>query len=256
MASEKQIAANRRNSDKSPGPGNTQSTRYNATRHSLLSVGVTELDIAEGYQKILADLMREKNPVGVIETHRVRCMALDVVRQRRAQRFEAEYITEQLNPPKFETDPNDPLLALSVRMVDPGIPATLRLDAIQHSVTVFQRYESFFAKQLTRNEHELERAQRLRQGERLPAPAAIEINVHADSETIDSEAAGPGNCGAASTMPETSPGPLSEANHADEAPDNAAPAVSPSSHVDSVDRERSSAREPLWQKPRPGAAWS
>jgi hypothetical protein len=254
MASEKQIAANRQNAKKSPGPGNTESTRFNATKHGLVSAGVTELDDGEAYQRILADLMREKNPSGVIETHRVRCMALDVVRQTRAQRLEAEFITAQLNPPTFERD-NNPLLALQIREVDPGIPATLRLDATQYLVTVYQRYEGFFSSDLSRNERELERSQRMRHGERLPAPASIEINIRADTE-IDSTAAGPGECHVTSTLQETLPSPLPEANRADEAPDDAAPAASDSSPADSVDRERNSAPEALWQKARPKPIWS
>ncbi|PYX34346.1 MAG: hypothetical protein DMG80_02540 [Acidobacteria bacterium] len=250
MASEKQIAANRQNAKKSPGPGNTESTRFNAIKHGLLAAGVTELDDAEGYQRILADLMREKNPVGVIETHRVRCMALDVVRQTRAQRLEAEFITSQLNPATLERE-SDPLLALQRRELDPGIPATLRLDATQYLVTVYQRYEGFFSNDLSRNERELERSQRMRHGERLPAPAAIEITVRADTET-----AGPGECLATSNLQETLPSPLPEAIRADEAPNEAGPAASPSSSSDSVDRERSSAPEPLWQKARPKPIWS
>jgi hypothetical protein len=257
MASEKQIAANRQNAKNSPGPGNTDSTRFNATKHSLLSEGVTELDDAEGYPLLLAELMREKNPVGVLETHRVRCMALDIVRLRRAQRLEAEYITEQLNPPNFETDSNSPLLWKSdIRLVDRGLPASLRLDAVAALVRTYQRYEGFFANDLSRNERELERSQRMRHGERLPAPASIEINVRADTETRDSTAAGRRECRVTSTLQETLPRPLPEANRADEAPDDAAPAASASSPSDSVDRERNSAPDALWQKARPKPIWS
>jgi len=116
MATDKQITANRKNSEKSPGPGNTISTRFNAQKHGLLASGVTELDDAEGYQQMLADLMREKNPVGVIETYRVKCIALDIVRLTRAQRLEAEYITAQLNPATFESESEkDSLQALVKR---------------------------------------------------------------------------------------------------------------------------------------------
>jgi hypothetical protein len=249
MASEKQIAANRQNAKKSAGPKNTESTRFNATRHGLLSAGLTELDDAEGYERILADLMREKKPVGVIETHRVKCMALDVVKQLRAQRLEAEFITAQLNPPTFERDSKNDLLALGIREVDPGIPATLRLDAVQYLVTVYQRYESFFSNDLSRNERELERSQRMRHGERLPAPATIELTVRADTQTIDSTTAGP--VGGA-TLQDTLPSPLPEANRADEA----APAASPFSFLGSVDYEQSSATVALWQRARPKPIWS
>ena len=62
--SKKKVAANRINGQKSHGPTNTTSTRFNATKHGLLAVGITELDDADGYHSILGDLIREKNPVG------------------------------------------------------------------------------------------------------------------------------------------------------------------------------------------------
>ena len=98
MPSEKQIAANRRNSKMAGGPNNTDSTRYNAAKHGLYSDGVTKTDEAEGYPRILAELMREKNPVGVLDTHRVECMARDIVRRRRAQQWESMLVSRYVPP--------------------------------------------------------------------------------------------------------------------------------------------------------------
>jgi len=260
MATKKQIASNRKNSTKSTGPCNTMSTRFNAQKHGLLAFGVTELDDAEGYQRILADLMREKNPVGVIETHRVKCMALDIVRLTRAQRLETEYITAQLNPATFERDSENnlqPLLKLALpKMLDPGIPAHLRFDIVQHLVTIFQRYEGFFANDLSRNERELERSQRMRLGERLPAPAAIKVPVRAGTETIESVGAGPLDGSAMATLPETLPSPLPKANPAEELPAGAIVAASPCSPSASVDHERNSEPKGLWRKTAPKPIWS
>ena len=261
MATKKQITANRDNSTKSTGPCNTMSTRFNAQKHALLASGVTELDDAEGYQRILADLMREKNPVGVIETYRVKCMALDIIRLTRAQRLEAEYITAQLNPATFESESEkDSLQALLKRalpkMLDPGIPAALQIEAVQHLVTIFQRYEAFFANDLVRNERELERSQRMRLGERLAAPAAIEVPVRAGTETIESMGAGPLDGSAMATLPETLPSPLPKANPAEELPGGAVVAASPCSPSASVDHERNSEPKGLWRKTAPKPIWS
>ena len=54
--------SNRLNSGKSTGPENTNSTRFNATKHGLLAAGVTELDDAEGYRATLHELVKEKDP--------------------------------------------------------------------------------------------------------------------------------------------------------------------------------------------------
>lgn len=60
--------ANRLNGRKSHGPGDTTNTRFNATKHGLLCVGVTELDDVEGYKTQLREMMDEKKPVGIVET--------------------------------------------------------------------------------------------------------------------------------------------------------------------------------------------
>ena len=89
----KRTSANRRNSKKSTGPTNTSSTRFNAAKHGLLSVGITELDDADEYGTILRDLTKEKDPRGPVEASYVESAALDMVRLRRARRLEAEFIT-------------------------------------------------------------------------------------------------------------------------------------------------------------------
>ncbi len=175
--SDKKIAANRLNGRKSRGPKNTTSTRWNATKHGLLAAGVTELDDAEGYRKMLLDLVKELSPVGTIETYLVESVALDMVRCQRARRWEAEYITEVLNPPIQSVMCELP----SPFQVDPGLPAVMKPDSVQRLVSVYQRYESTYAHQVFRYVHELERLQRTRQGERLPAPVTLDVSVHHDT---------------------------------------------------------------------------
>jgi hypothetical protein len=185
--SDKKISANRSNGQRSHGPKNTVSTRFNATKHGLLAVGITQLDDAEGYRMILNDLMREKAPLGQVETFLVESVALDMVRWQRARRLEAEYITSELNPPLRAPDPiGDVDLLLEGEVLDPGLPAAISAETAHRLVSVFQRYESFFANRLFRTLHELERLQRMRQGERLPAPAAMDVSVHAGTGAVDS----------------------------------------------------------------------
>jgi hypothetical protein len=175
--SEKKIAANRLNGRKSRGPKNTTSTRFNATKHGLLALGITELDDAEGYRNTLSGLEKEFNPVGLIEMFLVESAAVEMVRLRRARRLEAEYITEVLNPP-IESGPMCELPSLF--HVDPGLPALMKLPSVQALVSVHQRYESPIVHRLFRTLHELERLQRIRRGERVPvpAPAPLDVSVH------------------------------------------------------------------------------
>jgi hypothetical protein len=178
--SERKIAANRRNGRKSKGPKNTKSTRANATKHGLLAVGVTELDDVEGYRNMLRDLIKESNPVGTIEMFLVESAAVEMVRLRRARRLEAEYLTEILNPP-IESGLMCELPPLV--QVDPGLPSVMKLQSVQPLVSVFQRYESTIAHRLFRTLHELERLQRIRRGEKISAPAALDVNIHHDTGT-------------------------------------------------------------------------
>ena len=202
MTSKKKVATNRINGRKSHGPKNTTSTRFNAAKHGLLSAGITELDDAEGYRALLNDLREEKAPVGMLETLLVESVALDMMRLRRARRLEAEYITSELNPPTIQPSPFD-LPALSEpTILDPGLPPAIGFESGQRLVSVYQRYESTFAYRLFRTLHELERLQRMRSGERLPAPAVVDVSVHASAPSLPEALEKSSDTGMANPVPE------------------------------------------------------
>jgi len=184
--------ANRRNSKNSTGPNDTSSTRFNAIKHGLLSAGITELDDAERHRAVLRDLIdliKEKDPHGPVETFLVESAALDMVRLRRARRLEAEFITEALHPPVREAGVLENLDRLDEgTLVDPGLPATMHYEAVQRLVNTFQRYETAIATRLSRTLHELERVQRLRKGEQLPAPFAVDVTVNTNTSKADKPA--------------------------------------------------------------------
>jgi hypothetical protein len=181
--SERKIAANRINGRKSNGPTNTISTRFNATRHGLLAAGITELDDAEGYRALLNELRKEKAPVGIVETMYVESIALDIIRLQRARRLEAEYITSELNPPLYEPG-LDELDLFKGALLDPGLPGALSFGGAQRLVTIYQRYETNISIRLSRNFNELERLQRMRKGEKLPAPRIVDLRVHASESSL------------------------------------------------------------------------
>jgi hypothetical protein len=182
----KRSSANRGNSKKSTGPINTFSTRLNATKHGLLSAGISELDDADDYRSIMLDLTREKDPQGPLETFLVESAALDLIRLRRARRLEAEYITEVLHPPVREPSVLESLDRMDDgTLVDPGLPATMRYEGVQRLVSTFQRYETAIDLKLFRTLHELERTQRMRVGEKLPAPVAVDITLGVNGSKAD-----------------------------------------------------------------------
>jgi hypothetical protein len=181
--SEKKIAANRINGRKSHGPKNTTSTRFNATKHGLLALGITELDDAEGYHATLNGLIKDKNPVGEIEMYLVKAAAVEMVKWLRAERLEAEFITGELNPPETAHDPFAPKFGPVV--IDPGLPAAIGFESVQNLIKS-QRYGTSISNRLFRILHELERLQRMREGESLPAPAVVDVSVHAETGMADS----------------------------------------------------------------------
>jgi hypothetical protein len=176
--SEKQIAANRINALKSHGPTNTASTRTNATKHGLSAAGVTALDDAEGFLTMLSDLEKETNPVGTIEKFLVESAALEMVRLRRARRLEAQHIDGSLNPPYRTVVPTSSTYR---PQIDPGLPASIKLEDVHPLVKLYQKYEATGLQRFFRFVHELERLIRMRHGEQLPAPAALDVSVHQET---------------------------------------------------------------------------
>jgi hypothetical protein len=168
------VAANRQNAQKSTGPGNTVSTRYNAQKHGLLAVGVTELDDPTSYQALLTGLCSEFNPVGVVETFLVERMALAMLRVQRASRLEAEHVTAAMNPPITEGgvdwDEIASFAAGKVEVVDPGLPSLLSAATVEE-LDNFTRYETAHENRFHRAVNQLRQMQRDRQAVQPPATA-------------------------------------------------------------------------------------
>jgi hypothetical protein len=94
--------------------------------------------------------------------------------------LEAEFITAKINPPITKTEGGVPTEDLLGRVVvlDPGLPARLSAAAVDILCNKFQRYESAIENKLYRAVNALERLQRLRAGEDIPAPAVGDLAVH------------------------------------------------------------------------------
>jgi hypothetical protein len=182
---------NRRNAAKSTGPKDTTSTRFNAVKHGLLAEGVTELDAPESFPVFCAKLEAELKPVGEIESFLTRRIALGMVRLRRVTLLEAEFLTAQLNPPVTETQLS-PVNAIAEMdadqtvVLDPGIPARLAAAAADALVNTFSRYETAIENKLFRAMNQLERLQRLRRGEHVPAPVSADVGIHSGKELLAS----------------------------------------------------------------------
>ncbi len=186
--SDAKVSANRRNAKKSVGPNDTSSTRFNAVKHGLLSAGVTEIDDAGDFRETLRRL-------GVayleeLDDFLVERIALYMVRLRRTARLEAEFIRSVLHPPVYGASPLD-LPTFEAPMIDPGLPPSMGGKAVEELNRSYLRYESANENKLYRALNQLERIRRIRQGEHLPAPVAVDVAVHSESPGGDSAGAVP-----------------------------------------------------------------
>ena len=173
MASEKQRAANRENGKKGHGPKDTTRTRYNAIKHALTARGLTPLDDVQEYERLVQQLMLEERPNGVLNTELIKITALDIVRRRRAARFEADCITRMLNPEKREGNRLETVFpGLIGPVVDPGFPVEVGANAIQSLLTC-QRYEAGYTNRIFRAMDVVERRQRTGRGVGVPGPAGV-----------------------------------------------------------------------------------
>jgi hypothetical protein len=179
--SEKKLQANRANAKRSTGPKNTTVTRHNALRHGLRAASLSKLDYAAGYNELLQNLIEEKKPIGPIEMHFVQAIAFEMTRIPRARKMEADFIDE------WTYDPEPPLLYEGI--VEPKLRT--QRDVADTLVRTYQRYEHNFSAQLIKNLHELERLQRMRRGEAVSAPTAVDVNVHIGATKKKEDAAPP-----------------------------------------------------------------
>jgi hypothetical protein len=94
----------------------------------------------------------------------------------RALRLEASYITAEMRPPSEEQD--------GVAPITPGPELSTAISALSaiNLVSGFQRYETAIENKLYRAIHELERIQRMRKGEFVPAPQSLDVAIHSERE--------------------------------------------------------------------------
>jgi hypothetical protein len=183
--------SNRKNAQRSTGPRNTRSTRLNPVTHGLLARGITELDNSDAYESLIRRLTNAHHPVGDLEEFLIERIAFAMIRLRRAGRLEAEYITAEIHPPVISEGLE---CSMAPSVIDPGVPASVGALGANNLVSCFQRYETAIENRLYRAINQLERLQRARRGEFVPAPEALDVSVHADPGT-ESQRLDPGQQG-------------------------------------------------------------
>lgn len=193
MCSEKKRAANKENGKKSRGPKNTERTRFNATTHGLTAKGLIDPDEAAEYEIVLEDLIKRFKPQNELTRFLVETAAFEIIRARRARRYQAEFLLGLLHPTKYEAD--SPVTDIfkgkeeeikPAKIIEPGLPPSIEMKDVEKLSTVYARYEATSLKNLFRAVHETERIGRMEAGEYVPPPVAVDVAVHGESGPLDS----------------------------------------------------------------------
>lgn len=199
--SPKKLEANRRNAQRSTGPRTVEGksrSRRNAVKHGILA---SALLITEGmgsensgeFTELLGRLGEDLSPVGSLEDLLVEKIAICCWRQRRALQCEAQLFKRQHlgqlgaigltiedldaklrhgdepNEDENNTENDDSFKYRQVLEVPLRLPLGLRLDQVL-------RYETTNHRQLVYSINQLERLQRARKGEHVPAPVSVQIS--------------------------------------------------------------------------------
>jgi hypothetical protein len=171
MSSERQVEANRNNAQLSTGPrtadGKAQ-TASNALRHGLTSRKIVlPNENPEDFESFRIGLLGSLNPNDELEGIFAERIVVDAWRLRRVPGLEAALYRRG---EQFEIE-------VRSGQTDPTVIATRSLERYSESFANLWRHEAALSRSWLRNLHELQRLQAIRGGERVPAPAVVDVDV-------------------------------------------------------------------------------
>lgn len=182
MVSDKQHKANQENAKL--GGVKTDAgkaiSKYNATKHSILREAVTDYE-QNVHMDILEQLNEQFQPKGAVEGLLVERIAIHYIKLFRIQKAETEYMKSQLDPRQVHIEGGlrvMPIGDAEVTVVDnEGYTPKIYGRDIEYIANNFGRYETTIENKLYKALHELERLQRLRKGDNVQAPVAIDVSM-------------------------------------------------------------------------------
>jgi hypothetical protein len=179
----KQLAANRQNALKSTGPKTPEGkalVALNPIRHGLLSkevllAGEDETALVEMGKRLRHQLA----PVGELELLLVDRIIASAWRLMRILRIEKEMMDHEV------ADKEKDRRVYSTRKKQEPVTLWDDLESdfkYRDSLFKFMRYETHIERGLYKALHELQRLQAVRSGERVPAPAVVDVDVSGQGE--------------------------------------------------------------------------
>jgi len=180
--SQKQLEANKINAQK--GGVKTEQgkevSKYNALKHGILSETVSEYE-----QSFSKDVMERLNsqfqPVGVLEKILVDRIAVYYVKLFRGAKAESEYMQSILNPRQVSIKELMPSISFTeTTVINEGYTPTVNNEVVERLFATFLRYEIALENRMYKSIHELQRMQSVRNGENVPPPLALDVDMTGD----------------------------------------------------------------------------
>ncbi len=211
----KKAAANRRNAQLSTGPRTTEGKRWsrqNALKHGILAsaVLIPEMSSGEGgaeFDELLSALRQDREPMGVMEDMWVEKIAVCWWRQKRALHSEAVLVRAQREPElhqqifeavkTVEEVMRNRMARMKRQEAGEGVEQDDEKDREHDEEEISDhcesmkdwyslplgdeldriiRYETAIQRQLLNAINQLERLQRARKGEHVPAPVSVQLS--------------------------------------------------------------------------------
>ena len=133
-------------------PDGKEISKHNSKKHGIFSKYPTELD-DETFEEVYQEYAKEFGDDSFSRSMLIRELTVLHIRLKRCNRFESEFITARLNPPKYEKrlvekgiDFDLPDLGDKYEevLVDPGKPMTLHPGALEGLDNIYLKYEAQF----------------------------------------------------------------------------------------------------------------
>jgi hypothetical protein len=171
MATRKQIAANRKNAQKSTGPRTPEgraASSGNARRHGLTAhYSVIQAEDQDGFQRLLDAFCHDLQPSGAIEEDLVQQVAVAAWRLRRLRNMESGFFDMALIDSADSVDS-----CYDYATTDLRLARVVEIDAEKGVLLTLSRYEVRLERSYFRALHEIQRIQAARAAQELPPIAA------------------------------------------------------------------------------------
>ena len=172
--SKKQLEANKENA-KLGGVktlNGKEISKYNAQKHGILGQTITKYE-QEAFAGIYDLIEKHYCPQSIMEALLVEKISTAYIKLFRLAKAEKEFMQSALNP---TLDIEDEIEEGFVK--SRGYTPTINVESIDKLQNIYGRYETTIENRLYKAMHELERIQRMRKGEKISAPVAVDVEVN------------------------------------------------------------------------------